>query len=97
MESTPMMECGHAANATKENDKLPCCAICWPDPKSITKVKDGQEPDLTGRMARCTYAPKGGPRHKCAGEVPSKKSLAFFGHNPNAETDSFYCGCWGWD
>lgn len=93
----PMMECGHAANATKENGKLPCCVICWPDARAITVVRTEDEPDLTGRMARCHYAPKGGPRKKCKQDVPSEKNLAFFSHNKDSEVDSFYCGCYGWD
>jgi hypothetical protein len=90
---TMMMECGHSANATK-SDGNPACAICAPSEASYKVV---EAPDLTGRMARCHYAPKGGTRKKCQQEVPSETTLAFFGHRPGEEKDSFYCGCYGWN
>lgn len=93
--TTAMMMCGHAANAERGSDGSPACAICAPAEAAYTVA--ASEPDLTGRMARCNYAPQGGPKKQCLGEVPSKKSLAFFSHKPDAPLDSFYCGCWGWD
>lgn len=80
-----MMRCGHAANAT-HNGK-PVCAICFgitPDAEIIADTA----PDLTGRKARCTY---------CGHETDSRENLPFFEYRPNAEYDSFYCGCGGWD
>ena len=61
----PMMECGHAANAT-DGDGKPCCVICAGiHARSSTPVA---APDLTGRSARCT----------CGRTVPSSTDLAFF-------------------
>ena len=52
---SPMLKCGHAANATDQNGK-PCCAIC--DNDEIVKT-----PDFTGRMAKCTYCGNTKPSH----------------------------------
>lgn len=48
-----------------------------------------EAPDLTGRIARCSY-------HQANG-VPSSTKLAFFRHHPEREYDEYYCGCFGWD
>jgi len=93
--TTAMMMCGHAANAERGSDGSPACAICAPAEAAYTVA--AKAPDLTGRMARCHYAPKGGTRKKCMGDVPSHMSLAFFSHDPDAPLDAFYCGCYGWD
>lgn len=90
-----LMECGHAANASRGGTGAPACAICAPAEAAYT-VAVG-EPNLTDRMARCVYAPQGGPRKKCKNEVPSRSELAFFAHRPDEPLDSFYCGCYGWD
>lgn len=92
---TVMMMCGHAANAERGSDGSAACAICAPAEAAYTVAATA--PDLTGRMARCHYAPNGGTRKKCAGDVPSKTSLAFFSHDSSKPLDSFYCGCYGWD
>ena len=92
---TVMMECGHAANATLSPNGTPACAICAPNARATTIV--ATPPNLTGRTARCVYAPSGGPRRKCQNERPSDTGLPFFAHNAEAPLDSFYCGCWGWD
>ena len=80
------MGCGHAANAV-DDKKKPMCAIC-------IGIADGwnivvESPDLTGRMAECTYG--------CGREVDSAVSLAFFEHLPEMDYDRYYCGCRGWD
>jgi hypothetical protein len=66
--ATPMMGCGHRANGITGTGE-PCCVICYGvHAESITVVG---EPDLTGRMARCS----------CGKTVPSDASeyrLAFF-------------------
>ena len=80
-----MMKCGHAANAT--HDGKPICAICFgitPDAEIIADTA----PDLTGRKARCKY---------CSEVRDSKASLPFFEYRPKQKTDSFYCGCRGWN
>ena len=76
------MQCGHVANGWHGTE--PVCAICFPDPKAglATVV------DLTGRMAQCPY---------CHHQQESSLELAFFQHRPEQETDSFYCGCRGFD
>ena len=80
-----MMKCRHAANAT-HNGK-PVCAICFgltPDAEILADTA----PDLTGRKARCGF---------CGKLTDSKISLPFFEYRPDMDTDSYYCGCWGWD
>ena len=82
---TTMMKCGHAANATRGGK--PVCVICYGISPGADEV-DESPPDLTGRVAKCT---------SCSRTAPSRTSLAFFAHRPDAEMDSYYCGCWGWD
>jgi hypothetical protein len=102
MRNTPMMKCGHAANAIS-NGK-PCCIICFMTigDDSMTPM---DTPDLTNRRARCSYY-NTQPNHKhegrcdrniCHCEEPSSSNLAFFEYRPNEEYDRFYCGCFGWD
>jgi hypothetical protein len=112
-EMTPMMKCGHAANATSEVDgtKVPVCAICAGILAGAWEVADNQ-PDLTGRMARCCYdgrvrpnpadrndhsGPKGRGYSPPSDPVPSSPNLPFFQHRPDQEEDLYYCGCFGWD
>jgi hypothetical protein len=90
----PMMKCGHAANATSGGK--PACAICMTTETATT------QPDLTGRVARCSYprpGKYGDTDYKTAHTtgVPSSTNLPFFAYQPDLECDSFYCGCWGWD
>lgn len=102
MSETPMMACGHSANATcsrhagiTHDPPIPACAIC----DCITVVPTA--PDLTGRRARCSYYGKVAPRRwrtsVCTSEIASNPHSAFFQHHPEREFDEFYCGCWGWD
>jgi hypothetical protein len=99
----PMMGCGHAANGVKgrlsDPDAKPCCVICaglHPGADVIV-----EKPDLSGRMARCTYygtypRPLGG--RQCQSERPSDSpGLAFFEHQPDKPFDRYFCGCWGFD
>jgi hypothetical protein len=88
----PMMQCGHRANATQtqpDGSKLNVCVICIGDPGADRVMEE--EPDLTGRIARCAYI------RSCKSEKPSTDKLAFFEHKPGAEFDTYYCGCMGWD
>lgn len=82
----PMMECGHAANATRDGE--PACVICIginPGALVIAAV----QPDLTGRIARCTH---------CGQTMRSDApGLAFFEYRPDQEFDAYYNGCRGWD
>lgn len=81
-----MMACGHAANGVKEPDRNPVCVIC--DCEEVVAA-----PDLTGRVARCSYF-----KTRCQSERPSTdRGLAFFEHRPDREYDEYYCGCYGWD
>lgn len=75
-----LLKCGHEPNATS-NGK-PCCAIC-----NCFEFAEN-EPDLTGRWARCS---------DCGRIEPSRLNLFFFVYKPNCKYDSFYCGCKGWD
>jgi hypothetical protein len=103
--STPMMKCGHSANA--EHDGKPCCVIC----AGITEgwdIVDTNPPDLSSRKARCINYGKptrhnecnfGGERDTiCHCEQPSDPThLPFFEYKPEREFDNFYCGCHSWD
>lgn len=40
------------------------------------------------RFASCVY---------CGKREESSEKLPFFKERPNCETDSYYCGCYGWD
>lgn len=56
MSDTPMMECGHAANATRttpDGRRSPSCVICAGKPEADRIAVN--PPDLTGRRARCSY------------------------------------------
>jgi hypothetical protein len=88
---TPMMKCGHAANATQsyKGGTRPACAICAGHPDAHT-IAD--TPDLSGRRARCAYFGT-----KCKSEVDSSTEIAFFEYQPDQEYDEFYCGCFGWN
>lgn len=105
---TPMMACGHAANAKHMNKSTgewePSCVICFGDPRALQVI---EKPDLTGRTARCAHygRPRRHGRGVCDGERPSDFNLAFFvyrGPGSNywqgeSDHDEYYCGCWGWD
>ena len=83
---TVVLLCGHTAMAD-DRDGNPCCPICDPrDPASSTV--DQAPPTLDGREAVCDY---------CRRRVVSDWGLPFFGHCPQDEVDSWYCGCRGWD
>lgn len=96
MSTPPLMACGHAANATTQAGQ-PVCAICVGiDSGSRTPAA---VPDLTGRQAVCSYANGRSPHRP--GDYPSPSpstlNLPFFKHRPSQDTDTFYCGCFGWD
>jgi hypothetical protein len=84
--SKPMMKCGHAANG-KDEYGHPVCVVCIGIVKGAETI-DMNPPDLTNRTARCS---------DCDRTRPSSTDLAFFRYRGNRETDSFYCGCRGWD
>lgn len=54
----------------------------------VTPAWNQQELDFGERFASCPY---------CGTELPSHKSLPMFRERPTYKTDSFYCGCRGWD
>lgn len=79
-----MMKCGHAAQGVNGHGEPVCvsCAGIVPGANEIASA-----PNLEGRKAKC-----------CSREpVASSVNLAFFGHDPSKEFDSYYCGCKGWD
>lgn len=81
-----LMKCGHSANATTGDGK-PVCVICLgvnPGAETI----DDSPPSLKDRIARC---------QTCGRETESNYSLPFFELRMDKETDSYYCGCRGWD
>jgi hypothetical protein len=83
--NTPMMKCGHAANAHRA-DGSQCCAICIGLDAGAIIVMDC--PTLEGRIALCGY---------CHAQVESNTKLAFFEYRPNEAYDKYYCGCEGWE
>lgn len=87
--STILMKCGHAAAATRtlpDGSSIPCCPIHAGTPEGETPAE--APPDLTGRTAKCG---------ECRNTAPSGLHLAFFEHRPGEATDSYYCGCHGWE
>jgi hypothetical protein len=90
MTDKPMMKCGHSANSVaiiNQGVRIPSCAICaGMNPDAL--VIDEAPPNLEGREAVCAYD---GTR------VPSSPNCAFFQYRPDKGTDTFYCGCRGWD
>jgi hypothetical protein len=79
-----LMKCGHSSLGTL-NGK-PVCPSCVGINKGAEEVAD--IPDLTDRKASCIY---------CKRLVVSNTDLPFFEHRPLLETDSYYCGCKGWN
>ena len=102
--NVPLMKCGHSANGRNSKTGRPVCVICaglTPDAEIEVET-----PSLEGRTARCAYygarpykneCPKCRGRERCKCEEQSSSNLAFFEYRPDAEYDSFYCGCSGWD
>ena len=87
MSDKPMMKCGHRANAVDAETGKPSCAIHAGLTSDALVVAD-EQPDLSGRTARCT----------CGKTVPSdSEHIAFFEHRPDEEFDGYYCGHGGWD
>lgn len=81
--TTPMMACGHSANATTGPDNTPCCVICAGDPKSVQIIK---APSLTNRLAKCG---------SCDNKTESSTGLAFFeykGEGSNESITKCVCG-----
>ena len=76
------MACGHTAQGTVGRTDKPVCVIC-----SCFEVAK-EKPVLKGRKAVCPC---------CKKKVDSSLDLAFFEYRADRETDSFYCGCRGWD
>ena len=83
---TPMMKCGHAANA-KNGKGEPVCGICFGTTKDAEEINTNP-PDLTSRKARCKY---------CGHEEKSTANLPYFEFNKEQEKDRYYCGCMGWN
>jgi hypothetical protein len=76
------MKCGCTENSKDENGN-PFCVIHY-----CSEVE--QEPNrLEGRTAKCAYT--------CGKTAASNVNLPFFQYQQDKETDSFYCGCLGWD
>lgn len=85
--SNPLMRCGHTAQAVDKDGK-PVCAICIGINLGAEVLAD-KMPDLTGRIATCP---------SCKTSRPSDIALPFFEFGKNGSpTDSYYCGCRGWD
>lgn len=92
MKKLPLMKCGCAAQAVDSDSGAPYCLT-----HDCTEVEEG-EVDLSGRRARCSYYGTNSKYAKpCRAEGDSSLNLAFFEYKPDAEYDTYYCGCWGWD
>ena len=84
-----LMKCGHRDNA-RTADHKPCCVLCTGNPaafiidREILDDADG----LEGRHAVCEM---------CGRRVDSQWSLPFFEYRPGKNTDTYYCGCGGWN
>ncbi len=83
---TTLMKCGHVANGEDRFGK-PICLICIHNDKNANLPSDSL-PDLTDRQAICL---------ECGKIVQSSFGLVFFEHRPIKDTDTFYCGCEGWE
>lgn len=77
-----LMACGHVANAEDAATHKPCCVIC-----NCHKIAQNK-PDLRNRVAKCST---------CGHITKSDFSLPFFEYRPDFKTDTYYCGCYGWD
>lgn len=103
-----MLKCGCAAQAVrtstggvKHDPPIPACVI-----HGCIEPADAP-PDLTGRVALCSYSGCQTNKKKCThyGEygpdgrsrAPSSPDLPFFKHQPSKQHDEYYCGCFGWD
>ena len=96
-----MMMCGHAAQGTKAATGAPVCVICSGIRPGADQVadQDAAVAALAGRTMRCSYR-NGRDGRTCVNHAkprPSTPDGAFFKHQPDAEHDQYYCGCWGWD
>ncbi len=93
---TVLMACGHVAQGVNGNGD-PVCVVCFGIREGATIV--AEKPSLEGRRAYCSYATgRDGESPKVHSEgVPSSWDLPFFSYRPERETDTYYCGCWGWD
>ena len=80
----PIMKCGCVAQSVRGGTEIPVCVIH--DCDEIMKIT----PDLSGRLARCSYSPKG------HADVASSFDLPFFEyHGPGSPeaTRKCKCGC----
>jgi len=76
-----IMACGCSGQATNGHGQ-PCC------PVHGTAQPMTPQPDLNGRVARCS---------DCGKVRPSSPDAAFFIYQPDRPQDSYYCGCRGWN
>jgi hypothetical protein len=102
----------HAHFVGEDGKFYPSCFICAPpvSKNGENRTVDDSPPSLEGRESHCAYY-KGGKddqgraacpktrhgRGNYPSVAPSSRSLPFFKHRPDKDTDTHYCGCWGWD
>lgn len=82
-----MMKCGHASNMKDKHGNV-ICGIC--NCKEV--LGECNDDALKGRRAICNQHKNGVPT-----PVPSSWQLPFFKYRPEAEYDTYYCGCYGWE
>lgn len=101
----PYLTCGHQANSMGRKAgstvQQPACVIC-----GCFDVAE-EQPDLEGRMARCTFYGKRTRKNECnvcskgdgicQCERPTSEAMAFKKLHPDKDHDEFYCGCHSWD
>lgn len=86
MGEKPIMMCNHIANGINSKTGEPVCVICNESRTRIDAVS------LSNREAVCV-----GCKYEKPTRANSSVDLPFFKYRPDEETDSYYCGCWGWD
>lgn len=84
MKDRVLMKCGHASQAEVCGD--PVCTICFGITPEAIQIEENHPEE--GREAKCSL---------CGKIAKSSLDLAFFEYRPDDETDSYYCGCIGWD
>jgi len=84
-EATPMMKCGHAANATHNGG--PACVICAPAPAAY-EVNEAP-PSLVGRKSQCGYRPHG---HSVKDSTPDLPFFEYRGEGSREATLICKCG-----
>ena len=83
-----LMACGCVAQGVSLAKMKPVCIVHLGFNKAAEEpVKE--MPNLSGRKSKCRYCSKM--------DVDSSFKLPYFNHRTDQDTDTFYCGCAGWN